>query len=95
MIDGAKSPQMVICMLLHQDVSTRWNCSYLMLDSAILYRRAFSNFKVLDTEYKCCPSEEDWVKAERIAKFFMPFYEITTLFSGNQYPTANEYFHKV
>ncbi|KAM3357405.1 hypothetical protein P3S68_020335 [Capsicum galapagoense] len=62
-----------------------------MLDSSIPYRRAFSDFKVLDTEFKCCPSEDDWIKATRIAKFLKPFYEVTTLFSGNYYL----YFHKV
>ncbi|KAM3320752.1 hypothetical protein P3S67_007954 [Capsicum chacoense] len=66
-----------------------------MLDSSIPYRRAFFDFKVLDTKFKCCPSEDDWVKTTRIAKFLKPFYEVTTLFSGNLYPTANMYFHKV
>ncbi|XP_060197408.1 zinc finger BED domain-containing protein RICESLEEPER 3-like [Lycium barbarum] len=66
-----------------------------MLDSAIPYCRAFSDFKVLDSQFKCCPSKEDWVNVERIAKFLRTFYEVTTLFSGSQYPTANVYFHKV
>lgn len=44
---------------LRQDVSTRWNSTYLMLDSAIPYHCGFSYFKILDTECKCCPSEEN------------------------------------
>lgn len=27
--------------------------------------------------------------------FLKPFYEVTTLFSRNYYPTANIYFHKI
>ncbi|XP_060182818.1 zinc finger BED domain-containing protein RICESLEEPER 2-like [Lycium barbarum] len=79
---------------LFQDMCTRWNFTYLMLDSAFPYRRAFSNFKLLDRDFKCCPSNDDWVEAEKIAKFLRPFYEITILFSGIHYPTANLHFHK-
>lgn len=66
-----------------------------MLDSAFLDRRAFSNFKILDKDFQCCPSNEDWVKVETIAKFLKPLCEITTLFSGSHYPTANLYFYKI
>lgn len=42
-----------------QDVSTLWNYTYLMLDSAIPYRRVFSGFRILDNDFKCCPSDEN------------------------------------
>jgi len=32
---------------------------------------------------------------ETIAEFLKPFYDITTLFSGSNYPTANLYFSAV
>ncbi|XP_031282330.1 zinc finger BED domain-containing protein RICESLEEPER 2-like [Pistacia vera] len=38
---------------------------------------------------------EKWDRGERICKFLQPFYEITTLFSGSQYPTANLYLRNV
>ncbi|PHU15849.1 T-complex protein 1 subunit beta [Capsicum chinense] len=40
-------------------------------------------------------SEEEWKRVEVIAKFLKPFYEITTLFSGSKYPTANLYLPNV
>uniref|UniRef100_A0A5B6YQP7 BED-type domain-containing protein n=1 Tax=Davidia involucrata TaxID=16924 RepID=A0A5B6YQP7_DAVIN len=80
---------------VRQDVPTRWNYTYLMLESALIYRRAFFQLQLIDTNFKTCPSEEEWVKVERIAKFLKPFHDITTLFSGSHYPTANLYFHGV
>ncbi|KAG5548756.1 hypothetical protein RHGRI_014198 [Rhododendron griersonianum] len=44
---------------------------------------------------KTCPSEEEWERVKRITRFLKPFYEITILFSGCRYPTANLYFHGV
>ena len=78
-----------------QDVPTRWNSTYLMLECALLYRRAFCQLQLIDTNFKTCPSQEEWNMVERIAKFLKPFYDITTLFSGSQYPTSNLYFRSV
>ncbi|KAA8538472.1 hypothetical protein F0562_027982 [Nyssa sinensis] len=78
-----------------QDVPTRWNYTYLMIDGALMYRRAFDQLQLIDVHFKTCPSDDEWVKVENIAKFLKPFYDITTLFSGSHYPTANLYFHGV
>lgn len=67
---------------LKMDVSTRWNSTYLMLGSAIEYRRAFSLLQRADRNYKYCPSNEEWDRAEKIHDFLEPFYDITNLFSG-------------
>lgn len=80
---------------LRFDVSTRWNSTYLMLESALQYRKAFEFYKVADRSYKYCPSDEEWEKGERICEFLEPFYEITNLISGSSYPTANLYFMQV
>ncbi|PKU85777.1 Putative AC transposase [Dendrobium catenatum] len=45
-----------------------------------------------DSNYKCCPSASEWEKCVNIYKFLAQFYEITCLFSGSKYPTANLYF---
>ncbi|KAI5437770.1 hypothetical protein KIW84_023765 [Lathyrus oleraceus] len=74
---------------LRFDVSTRWNSTYLMLEIALQYRKAFEFYKVADISYKYCPSDEEWEKGERICEFLEPFYEITNLISGSSYPTAN------
>nr|GLL25230.1 zinc finger BED domain-containing protein RICESLEEPER 2-like isoform X1 [Ipomoea trifida] len=80
---------------LSTDVPTRWNSTYKMLDSAIKYRRAFSSLHLLDTNYKHCPSKEEWARGEKICEFLMPFNEITKLISGSTYPTSNLYFMQV
>ncbi|XP_058766500.1 zinc finger BED domain-containing protein RICESLEEPER 2-like [Vicia villosa] len=80
---------------LRYDVSTRWNSTYLMLESALQYRKAFEFYKVADRSYKYCPSEEEWERGERICEFLEPFYDITNLISGSSYPTANLYFMQV
>ncbi|XP_019154267.1 PREDICTED: zinc finger BED domain-containing protein DAYSLEEPER-like [Ipomoea nil] len=80
---------------LSTDVPTKWNSTYKMLDSAIKYRRAFSSLHLFDTNYKHCPSNEEWARGEKICEFFMPFNEITKLISGSTYPTSNLYFMQV
>ncbi|XP_030970702.1 zinc finger BED domain-containing protein RICESLEEPER 2-like [Quercus lobata] len=80
---------------VRQDVSTRWNSTYLMIETALTFRDAFHNLSIVDGSFRTCPLDDEWDKAEKIAKFLKPFYDITTLFSGTQYPTTNLYFHGV
>ncbi|XP_020253505.1 zinc finger BED domain-containing protein RICESLEEPER 2-like [Asparagus officinalis] len=69
-----------------------WNSTFLMLESVLNFRRAFEHLESIDPNFTFLPSSEEWVKAEKIAKFLKPFYEVSTLFSGSKYPTANLYF---
>ncbi|XP_050379413.1 zinc finger BED domain-containing protein DAYSLEEPER-like [Argentina anserina] len=80
---------------LRQDMPTRWNLTYLMLDGALYYRSALMNLAVSDSSFKWCPSDEEWDKIEKINKFLGEFYEVTVLFSGTKYPTSNLFFPKV
>lgn len=80
---------------LRQDVPTRWNSTYLMLESALFYRRAFCHLELSDSNYKNCPSSVEWEKVEKINKFLGLFYDVTCIFSGTDYPTANLYFPSV
>ena len=80
---------------LRQDIVTRWNSTYLMLERALLFRHAFSRLQDVDDDYKLCPLEEEWQRVEKIAEFLRPFYDMTLLFSGSKYPTANLYFPNV
>ncbi|XP_024023525.1 zinc finger BED domain-containing protein RICESLEEPER 2 isoform X1 [Morus notabilis] len=80
---------------LRQDVPTRWSSTFLMLDSVLYYRRAFCHLELSDFNYKDCLDLYEWEKAEKICEFLEPFYNITCVFSGAKYPTANLYFPTV
>lgn len=69
---------------LRQDMPIRWNSSYLMLDSSIGLRDAFSLLQDIDPHFESL-SDSEWIEAEKIADFLKPFYDITTLFSGSNY----------
>jgi hypothetical protein len=77
---------------LRQDVPTRWNSTYLMLESAIHYRPAFAYLEMTDENYTFCPNAIEWEKVNDISSFLGCFYRATCTFSGTKYPTANLYF---
>ncbi|XP_061373411.1 zinc finger BED domain-containing protein RICESLEEPER 2-like [Gastrolobium bilobum] len=77
---------------LRQDVPTRWISTFLMLDNALFYKRAFMHLELSDSNYKHCPSRDEWDRIEKINSFLSVFYDITCVFSGTKYPTANLYF---
>lgn len=80
---------------LRQDVPTRWNSTFLMLDSVLYYRKAFMNFQLSDPNYKHCPTSVEWDRVEKIRSFLGLFYDVTNLFSGSKYPTSNLYFRPI
>ncbi|XP_060200821.1 zinc finger BED domain-containing protein RICESLEEPER 2-like [Lycium barbarum] len=80
---------------LRLDVATRWNSTYLMLESALQYEKAFSSLELINRNYSHCPTSDHWRRAEKICEFLEPFYEITNLISGSSYPTSNLYFMQV
>ncbi|KAF7137601.1 hypothetical protein RHSIM_Rhsim07G0157200 [Rhododendron simsii] len=77
------------------DCVTRWNSNYLMLQTAIEYKDAFSRLKHCDTQYKTVPTENDWKLAVEICGRLKVFYNVTELFSRTRYPTANLFFAKI
>jgi hypothetical protein len=77
---------------LKQDMPTRWNSKYLMLESTIHYRRAFAYLEMTDQNYKFFPSALEWEKVIDINSFLSYFYRSTCAFSGTKYPIANLYF---
>lgn len=48
-----------------------------------------------DSNFKHCPSQEEWGRAEKICQFLKVFYDSTCIFLGLKYPTSNLYFSKV
>ncbi|XP_058783620.1 zinc finger BED domain-containing protein RICESLEEPER 2-like [Vicia villosa] len=80
---------------LSYNVSTRWNSTDLMLQSALKYRRVFASLSFHDDNYNVFPSEEDWKRGDNICTFLLPFYKTTNLISGTFYPTSNLYFLQI
>lgn len=77
------------------DCPTRWNATYLMIESAIYYKSVFLHMGRRDTNFTFKLTEDEWEKLIAMHKFLEVFYEVTCLFSGTLYPTANVYFRGV
>lgn len=79
---------------LSLDVSTRWNSTYTMLRDALYYRAAFERLMSCERgRYeKIAPSSAEWEKAKSLLPCLKKFFDLTELFSGTLYPTANLFF---
>ncbi|RZC83821.1 hypothetical protein C5167_046611 [Papaver somniferum] len=86
---------MSVKMGVRQDVKTRWNSTYLMLQSCISYEKVFTHLRLVDPDYAESPNGEEWEQIKVVTKFLKVFYDLTTLFSGKKYPTSNFYFDGV
>uniref|UniRef100_A0A803MAV3 Uncharacterized protein n=1 Tax=Chenopodium quinoa TaxID=63459 RepID=A0A803MAV3_CHEQI len=76
------------------DVPTRWNSTYIMLETALKFRCVFSGLSLPDGEdlndNKRPPEPEDWEKVERLVLFLEGFYVLTKRISGSHYVTSNK-----
>ncbi|KAJ9553289.1 hypothetical protein OSB04_017334, partial [Centaurea solstitialis] len=84
------------------DVETRWNLTYLMLESAIKFEMAFDMLEEQDNKYKSkllsskgVPIEEDWTYTKSLLPFLRGFYNSILRIFGSLYVTSNMYFHEV
>lgn len=80
---------------LKLDCKTRWNSTFLMLQTALLYRKKFPKLAKKESNYKSLPTDKEWEKAKDICGRLQIFYDATQLFSGTSFSTANIYFPKV
>lgn len=80
---------------LSLDCKTRWNSTYLMLETAIKYREVFPRLKCREKNYKSLPTDDDWKNAIEFCGKLKLFYQVTEMFSGTLYPTSNFYFPKI
>uniref|UniRef100_A0A8I6YG94 BED-type domain-containing protein n=1 Tax=Hordeum vulgare subsp. vulgare TaxID=112509 RepID=A0A8I6YG94_HORVV len=85
----------ISCKLPSVDVPTRWNFTFLMLESSLPFRRAFRTLVRRDKDYKFCPSSEEWKRAETVCAMLRVFHTATEVVSGSSYPTSNMYFHQI
>nr|KAJ0216304.1 hypothetical protein LSAT_V11C300142670 [Lactuca sativa] len=88
--------------LVSLDVETRWNSTYLMLESAIKFQDPFDLLEEQDSKYrsellslKGLPNEEDWEHVRCMLPFLRGFYTSTLRISGSLYVTSNNYFREV
>ncbi|KAL4310715.1 hypothetical protein GQ457_01G026340 [Hibiscus cannabinus] len=84
------------------DIETRWNSTYSMLKSALVFRRAFKNMKTKCIPYTKelrkvggPPDDEDWDKVTVFLPFLEIFYDATLSFSGSRYVTSNNFVEEI
>ncbi|KAK8320357.1 hypothetical protein V6Z12_A12G031900 [Gossypium hirsutum] len=91
-----KSFHLNVTKKLRQDVYVRWNSTYLMLESSLYYKDVLDYWGQRDKDYQLFAlSNEEWRIISILCKFLKVFYDVTCVFSGSNYPTANLYFRGV
>ncbi|KAG6479452.1 hypothetical protein ZIOFF_062918 [Zingiber officinale] len=91
-IETARQLKVPSTKKLELDCKTRWNSTYLMLNTALEYEAVFARLKQRETLYKRVPTQEDWSKVRDISSKLEMFFDATELFSGTKYPTINLFF---
>ncbi|XP_024027613.1 zinc finger BED domain-containing protein RICESLEEPER 2-like [Morus notabilis] len=94
----------LICL----DVPTRWNSTYMMLDAAIKFQKAFKRYEEEDDKFVSYfwedegekrkigpPLDDDWENVKVFVKYLKTFYDITLKFSATLNVTSNSYFHEL
>ncbi|XP_072060335.1 zinc finger BED domain-containing protein RICESLEEPER 2-like [Arachis hypogaea] len=85
------------CSCVQLDVPTRWNSTYIMLDSALKFQKAFKRLSERDAEFVMMqggiPKNEDWDNARCFVRFLKIFSDVTKKVSGSTFVTSSSYFH--
>ncbi|KAE8690247.1 hypothetical protein F3Y22_tig00110904pilonHSYRG00114 [Hibiscus syriacus] len=88
--------------LVTLDVETRWNSTFLMLESAIKFKKAFASLYMKDSycfkelrKVGGGPIEDDWKRVSSFLPFLSIFYDVTLRLSGSRYVTCNHYAHEI
>ncbi|KAG6478920.1 hypothetical protein ZIOFF_062368 [Zingiber officinale] len=94
-IETARQLKVPSTKKLELDCKTRWNSTYLMLNTALEYEAVFARLKQRGTLYKRVPTQEDWSKVRDISSKLEMFFDAIELFSGTKYPTINLFFSTI
>lgn len=91
--------------LLCLDVCTRWNSTYLMLNTTQKLERAFERYGEVDPNFRVelgkedgengVPLEGDWGNIKMLVLFLEKNYELTLRISDSLYVTSNIFFMKL
>jgi len=86
-------------------VSTRWNSTYKMLSTALVYQHAFIRYSKRDPYYNVdlakdseadrSPNSNDWKRVKHLLVFFEVFYNVTLHLSGSLYVAFNMLFFEI
>ncbi|TYJ30966.1 hypothetical protein E1A91_A06G164700v1, partial [Gossypium mustelinum] len=91
-----KSFHLNVTKKLRQDVCGGWNSTYLVLESSLYYKDVLDYWGQRDKDYQIFVlSNEEYRNVAILCKFLKVFYDVTCVFSGSNYPTANLYFRGV
>ncbi|CAA3016985.1 zinc finger BED domain-containing RICESLEEPER 1-like [Olea europaea subsp. europaea] len=77
------------------DCPMQWNSTYMMLEAALEYRRAFSLLPEHDPAYTMALSDLEWEWASSVTGYMKLLVEYTNVFSGARFPTSNIYFPEI
>lgn len=78
------------------DCKTRWNSTFLMLQSVLPYKDVFASIKRQSPRIKfTLPTNSDWEFVAIICEKLKIFHKVTELFSGRKYPTSNLFFRQI
>ncbi|CAI9279607.1 unnamed protein product [Lactuca saligna] len=82
------------------DVPTRWNATYIMLETTLKFERAFKRMRQEDPAFEKdlkdgFPSQKDWESARNLSLCLKQFFEATKRMSGTLYVTDNMHYHEI
>ncbi|XP_055961537.1 zinc finger BED domain-containing protein RICESLEEPER 2-like [Mercurialis annua] len=82
------------------DVPTRWNSTYLMLETACMYQHVFEEYEDVEASFKIdlgdeVPSKLDWDKVRQLCVLLQCFYKMTLAISGSLYVTSNNHLNQI
>ncbi|XP_019185280.1 PREDICTED: zinc finger BED domain-containing protein RICESLEEPER 2-like [Ipomoea nil] len=82
------------------DVPTRWNSTYMMLNTTLLFQKVFEAYDDHDSSFKSdlggsVPDFLDWESIQSLVMILKSFYEMTVRISGSLYVTSNTFFSEI